>query len=70
MVVHLRNDLHTLRITGGESLMNPGAMQFFDLLEKEPNLQLEISLNSNLGVTTFKIDRLFDRIQSRLIRKN
>jgi organic radical activating enzyme len=65
----LRNDLHTLRITGGEPLMNPGAMQFFDLLEKEPAPQLEISLNSNLGVTTAKIDRLFDRIQSLLDQK-
>tara|TARA_B100000683_G_scaffold61180_1_gene59431 strand:- start:2621 stop:3976 length:1356 start_codon:yes stop_codon:yes gene_type:complete len=60
----LRKDLHTLRITGGEPLMNPGAMQFFDLLEKEPAPQLEISLNSNLGVTTKKIDKLFDRIAS------
>tara|TARA_B100000212_G_scaffold103313_1_gene76257 strand:- start:2417 stop:3772 length:1356 start_codon:yes stop_codon:yes gene_type:complete len=65
----LRKDLHTLRITGGEPLMNPGAMQFFDLLEKEPAPQLEISLNSNLGVTTAKIDRLFDRIQSLLDNK-
>ena len=65
----LRKDLHTLRITGGEPLMNPGAMQFFDLLEKEPSPQLEISLNSNLGVTTAKIDRLYDRIQSLLDSK-
>ena len=65
----LRKDLHTLRITGGEPLMNPGAMQFFDLLEKEPAPQLEISLNSNLGVTTAKIDRLYDRIESLLETK-
>ena len=65
----LRKDLHTLRITGGEPLMNPGAMQFFDLLEKEPAPQLEISVNSNLGVTTAKIDRMYDRIQSLLDQK-
>jgi len=62
----LRNDLHTLRITGGEPLMNPGAMQFFDLLEKEPAPQLEISLNSNLGVSFTKTDRMFDRVKSLL----
>jgi len=62
----LRKDLHTLRITGGEPLMNPGAMQFFDLLEDEPAPQLEISLNSNLGVTTAKMDRMYTRIQSLL----
>ena len=65
----LRNDLHTLRITGGEPLMNPGAMQFFDLLEKEPAPQLEISINSNLGVTTAKMDKMYDRIQSLLDQK-
>jgi len=65
----LRKDLHTLRITGGEPLMNPGAMQFFDLLEKEPAPQLEISLNSNLGVSFNKTDRLFTRIQSLLDQK-
>ncbi len=60
----LRNDLHTLRITGGEPLMNPGAMKFFDLLEKEPAPHLEITLNSNLGVTFEKIDRLLARVKS------
>ena len=65
----LRNDLHTLRITGGEPLMNPGAMQFFDLLEDEPAPQLEISLNSNLGVTFDRVDRLIERVQSLLAQK-
>jgi len=65
----LRKDLSTLRITGGEPLMNPGAMQFFDLLEKEPAPQLDISLNSNLGVSKQKINRLYTRIQSLLDNK-
>ena len=60
----LKNDLHTLRITGGEPLMNPGAMQFFDLLETEPAPHLEITLNSNLGVTFERVDRLIARVQS------
>ena len=64
----LRKDLHTLRITGGEPLMNPGAMQFFDLLENEPAPHLEITLNSNLGVTFEKVDRLIERVKS-LIRQ-
>jgi organic radical activating enzyme len=65
----LRNDLHTLRITGGEPLMNPGAMQFFDLLEKEPAPQLEITLNSNLGVSFAKVDSLIERVESLLAQK-
>jgi organic radical activating enzyme len=64
----LRKDLHTLRITGGEPLMNPGAMQFFDLLEDEPAPHLEITLNSNLGVTFDRVDRLIQRVTS-LVRQ-
>lgn len=65
----LKKDLHTLRITGGEPLMNPGAMQFFDLLENEPAPQLEITINSNLGVTFDKVDRMYDRVESLLNQK-
>ena len=65
----LKNDLDTLRITGGEPLMNPGAMQFFDLLESEPSPHLEITLNSNLGVTFDRVDRMLERIQSLLDQK-
>jgi organic radical activating enzyme len=65
----LRNDLHTLRITGGEPLMNPGAMKFFDLLEDEPAPQLEITLNSNLGVSFAKVDSVIERVQSLLSQK-
>jgi hypothetical protein len=46
--------------------MNPGAMQFFDLLEKEPAPQLEITINSNLGVSFQKIDKLIARVKSLL----
>lgn len=65
----LRKDLHTLRITGGEPLMNPAAMQFFDMLEDEPAPHLEITLNSNLGVSFGKIDRLLERVKSLLDQK-
>ena len=65
----LRNDLHTLRITGGEPLMNPGAMQFFDLLEEEPSPNLEVSVNSNLGVSFSRVDRLKERVISLLKQK-
>ena len=65
----LRKDLHTLRITGGEPLMNPGAMKFFDLLEDEPAPHLEITLNSNLGVSFEKVDRLIARVTSLVKQK-
>jgi len=65
----LKNDLHTLRITGGEPLMNPGAMQFFKLLENEPAPNLEVSINSNLGVTFEKVDSLYTRVNSLITQK-
>lgn len=60
----LKNDLHTLRVTGGEPLMNPAAMQFFDMLEDEPSPNLEITLNSNLGVSFDRVDKLINRVTS------
>jgi hypothetical protein len=62
----LRKDLHTLRITGGEPLMNPGVMQFLDLLEEEPAPQLHLSINSNLGVSFAKVDKMYNRVQNLL----
>jgi hypothetical protein len=49
--------------------MNPGAMQFFDLLETEPSPHLEITVNSNLGVTFDRVDRLLVRVNS-LLKQN
>lgn len=65
----LRKDLHTLRITGGEPLMNPGAMKFFDILEDEPAPDLELTVNSNLGVTFDRVDRMYSRVESLLAGK-
>ena len=65
----LKKDLHTLRITGGEPLLNPGAMQFFDLLEDEPAPDLEVSINTNLGVSLSRVEQLIERVQS-LLKQN
>lgn len=65
----LRNDLHTLRITGGEPLMNPAAMDFLDLLDREPAPELTISLNSNLGVSFARIDRTVYQVKKLLQEK-
>lgn len=65
----LRKDLHTLRITGGEPLMNTGAMQFFELLDREPASELEISINSNLGVSYGKVDRFIEQAKKLLQEK-
>ena len=65
----LRKDLHTLRITGGEPLMNKGAMDFFELLDREPAPDLEISINSNLGVSFNRVDRFIEQAKKLLQEK-
>lgn len=65
----LRKDLRTLRITGGEPLMNSGAMHLLDVLEDEPAPDLEIVINSNLGVSFDKVNHVKEKIRS-LIRQN
>ena len=65
----LRKDLHTLRITGGEPLMNPAAMEFFDLLDREPAPDLEVSINTNLGVSFARIDRVVEQVKKLLQEK-
>ncbi len=66
---NLRKDLHTLRITGGEPLMNPGAMKLLDVLDKEPAPNLEISMNSNLGVSFDRVDRTIEQVKDLLKHK-
>ena len=48
--------LHTFRITGGEPLMTKHTFKVLDYIIKNPNTQLELAINSNLGVP----DKLFD----------
>lgn len=60
----LYRSLHTFRITGGEPLMDPNTWQVMDYIinEPNPNRELELSVNSNLGVSDAMIDRLIDKI--------
>ena len=41
-------------------------MQFLDLLEEEPAPQLHLSINSNLGASFAKVDKMYDRVQNLL----
>ena len=54
---HLKKDIHTLRVTGGEPLLSPSTFKLMEELssEKEPNLSL--SINSNLGAPKVLIDK-------------
>jgi len=61
----LYRDLHTFRITGGEPLLSKDTWKVMDYIidEPNPNKELSLSINSNLGVPDVLIDHLIQRIQ-------
>ncbi len=58
----LRNSLHTLRITGGEPLMNKHAMRMLDELRNNPQPNLNLLINTNLCVSKNKIENFFTKL--------
>jgi len=61
--------LNILRITGGEPLMHKSTWRLFELLREDPKPNLELNINSNLGVTTRFIDKLSDNVND-LLQQN
>lgn len=59
--------LTILRITGGEPLLQQSTWRLFDELDRNPQPQLELNINSNFGVKPVLIDRLTEKV-SNLIR--
>jgi organic radical activating enzyme len=62
----LSKTLNILRITGGEPLMHKSTWRLFDDLRKDPKPNLELNLNSNLGVTTRLVEKLSDNVNDLL----
>ena len=56
----LSNDLKVFRITGGEPLLNPNTFQFLESIIKDPKPQLEVAINSNLGVPDVYINKFIN----------
>jgi len=54
----LRKDLRVLRLTGGEPLMNSNTFKMLEMLDKNPAPDLEINMNSNLGVSSSKVQKI------------
>jgi|TARA_R110000851_G_scaffold87845_1_gene191508 organic radical activating enzyme len=61
----LYNDLHTFRITGGEPLMSKDTWKVLDYIidHPNPNKNLSIAINSNLGIPDKLLDRFIEKIQ-------
>lgn len=60
----IKNKLEVFRITGGEPLMSAATWKVMDDLTQEPMPNLRFAINSNLGVSETKIDRLIEKINA------
>lgn len=61
--------LTILRITGGEPLLQQSTWRLFDELDKNPQPQLELNLNSNFGVKPILVKRLTEKVNNLLGEK-
>lgn len=58
----LKKDLKVFRITGGDPLMNSNTFKLLDMLDADPAPELELNLNSNLGVTPRLVKKFSDKV--------
>lgn len=65
----LKQDLRVFRITGGEPLMNSNTWKLLDMIDKDPCPDLELNMNSNLGVSHEKVKRLSETVD-KLLKEN
>ena len=67
----LYQSMDTFRITGGEPLLSKDTWKVLDFILEtdEPNRNLKLSINSNLGVPDNLIDRLIEKLDE-IIRNN
>ncbi len=58
--------LNTLRVTGGEPLLQSSTWRLLDSLDKDPKPNLELNINSNLGVKPILVERLTEKVNKLL----
>lgn len=60
----LYRNLHTFRITGGEPLLTKDCFRVLDYIinQKQPNRNLNLSINTNLGVSDEKFNLFIEKI--------
>jgi len=59
----MRESLNILRITGGEPLLQQSTWRLLEDLDINPLPQLELNINSNLGVKPILIDRVAEKVE-------
>lgn len=65
----LKNSLQVLRVTGGEPLMSKGTFKLLETLKEDPAPNLELMINSNLGVSERMVDKMIDELRELVVRK-
>ena len=59
----LRKTLNIMRVTGGEPLMHRSTWQLFDKIENDPMPNLELNINSNLGVKHSLVEKMAETVE-------
>jgi hypothetical protein len=59
----MRKTLNILRITGGEPLLQQSTWRLLEDLDQNPLPQLELNINSNLGVKHILVERLSKQVE-------
>lgn len=59
----MRNSLNILRVTGGEPLLQASTWRLLEDLDQNPLPNLELNINSNLGVKPILVERLAEKVE-------
>jgi len=59
----LVKDLRVFRITGGEPLLDKNTFKVLDFLYDNPQSQLEVDINSNLGIPDKQLDLYIEKVK-------
>jgi organic radical activating enzyme len=59
----LSETLNILRVTGGEPILHKTTWRLFDELKANPKPQLEININTNLGYTSRRVEKLAEVVK-------
>lgn len=65
----LKKDLFTFRITGGEPLLSPNTFKVMENLIENPEPNLKLAINSNLGAPQVLVDKYIS-LSNQLLEKN
>lgn len=61
-IPEILNGLQVLRITGGEPLLSRDCLKLFEFINQNPNPNLQLSVNTNLGVPTNLVEKVLKNL--------